>query len=106
MSVRLGRFTGWLDGYRLHMELLSYILTLFIVGLVIGGLARLIVPGTAGMGLLATSAAGIGGSLLGGLVTRYLVDPKEDWVGFLIAVLCAAALVAMMAPRRSVPRGA
>lgn len=85
------------------MDLLIYILALFIGGLILGALARLLVPGTGGMGLLATSFAGISGSLLGGLVTRYLVEPKEDWVGLLIAVICAAAVVALIAPRRRDP---
>jgi uncharacterized membrane protein YeaQ/YmgE (transglycosylase-associated protein family) len=83
------------------VELLEYLLILFVSGLIIGALARLIVPGTGGMGLFATALAGIGGSLLGGLVVRYLVDPKEDWVGILIAVLCAALIVAFFAPGRS-----
>jgi uncharacterized membrane protein YeaQ/YmgE (transglycosylase-associated protein family) len=83
------------------MELLEYLFWLFVGGLIIGALARLIVPGTGGMGIIATALAGIGGSLLGGLVVRYLVDPREDWVGILIAVLCAALIVAFLAPRRS-----
>jgi uncharacterized membrane protein YeaQ/YmgE (transglycosylase-associated protein family) len=82
------------------MELIVYLLLLFLVGLIIGAVARLIVPGTGGMGLLATAFAGIAGSLLGGLVTRYLVDPREDWIGLLIAVGCAALIVALIAPRR------
>lgn len=85
------------------MELIVYLLLLFVVGLVLGALARLIVPGTGGMGLLATAFAGIAGSLLGGLVTRYLVDPREDWVGLLIAVGCAAIVVALIAPGRGSP---
>ena len=86
------------------MELITYLFWLFIGGLIIGALARLLVSGTGGLGLLATSFAGISGSLLGGLVTRYLVDPKEDWVGFAIAVVCAAAVIALMTPRgRSAP---
>jgi uncharacterized membrane protein YeaQ/YmgE (transglycosylase-associated protein family) len=82
------------------MELLEYLLWIFLGGLIIGALARLIVPGTGGMGIIATALAGIGGALLGGLVVRYLVDPKEDWVGILIAVLCAALIVAFLAPGR------
>jgi uncharacterized membrane protein YeaQ/YmgE (transglycosylase-associated protein family) len=82
------------------MELLTYLLFLFLGGLIIGALARLIVPGTGGMGILATALAGIAGSFLGGLVVRYLVDPKEDWVGILIAILCAALVVALIAPGR------
>ena len=82
------------------MELLVLLLWLFVAGLLIGALARLIVPGTGGMGLLATAFAGIAGSLLGGLVTRYLVDPKEDWVSIAIAIGCAALVVAALAPGR------
>jgi uncharacterized membrane protein YeaQ/YmgE (transglycosylase-associated protein family) len=82
------------------MDLLVYLLVLFIGGLIIGAIARLIVPGTAGMGIFATALAGIAGSFLGGLVVRYLVDPREDWVGILIAILCAAAVVALVAPGR------
>jgi uncharacterized membrane protein YeaQ/YmgE (transglycosylase-associated protein family) len=40
-----------------------------IIGLVAGLLARLIMPGKDAMGLLATMALGIVGSLLGGLVS-------------------------------------
>lgn len=88
-------------GYRGGVDLLAYLFFLFLGGLIIGALARLIVPGTGGMGIFATALAGIAGSFLGGLVTRYLVEPKEDWVGVGIAVLCAALVVAMIAPRRA-----
>lgn len=82
------------------MDLVFYLLWLFVGGLIIGALARLIVPGTAGMGIFATALAGIAGAFLGGLVVRYLIDPREDWVGIVIAILCAAAVVALIAPRR------
>jgi uncharacterized membrane protein YeaQ/YmgE (transglycosylase-associated protein family) len=42
------------------------------VGLIAGGLARLIMPGKDPMGLLATILLGIAGSILGGLVSRAL----------------------------------
>lgn len=82
------------------MELVVYLFWLFVGGLIIGALARLIVPGTGGMGLFATAFAGIAGSFLGGLVVRYLVDPREDWVGIGIAIGCAALVVAALAPGR------
>ena len=82
------------------MDLIVLILWLFLAGLIIGAIARLIVPGTGGMGLIATAFAGIAGSLLGGLVTRYLVDPREDWVSIAIAIGCAALVVAFLAPGR------
>lgn len=82
------------------MDLIVYIFWLFVFGLIIGAVARIFVSGTGGMGLLRTAIAGVAGSFAGGLVVRYLVDPKEDWVGIAIAVLCAVAFVAILAPRR------
>lgn len=81
------------------MDLLTYLFFLFLGGLLLGAIARLLVPGTGGMGLLATSLAGIGGSFGAGLIVRYLVDPREDWVGIAIAIGVAAVLVALMRPR-------
>jgi uncharacterized membrane protein YeaQ/YmgE (transglycosylase-associated protein family) len=86
------------------MDLLVYLLWLFIVGLVIGAVARLLVPGTAGMGILATALSGIAGAFLAGLAMRYLIEPREDWVGVLVAVLCAAAVIALVGQRRGAVR--
>lgn len=82
------------------MDLLVYLFWLFIGGLIIGAVARLIVPDTAGMGIFATSLAGITGAILAGLVMRYLIDVKEDWVAIVIAILCAGIVVALLRPRR------
>lgn len=74
------------------LNLIWYLL----VGLVVGGLARLVVPNTGGMSLLATALAGIGGALLGGMVA----DELFDWglLGSLVAsVAVAAVLVAIIA---------
>lgn len=86
------------------MDLIWFLLVLFLFGLILGALGRVLVSGTSGMGVMRTSLAGILGSLTGGLVTRYLVEPKADWVEFLIAVILAAVFVAMLAPRRGAPR--
>jgi uncharacterized membrane protein YeaQ/YmgE (transglycosylase-associated protein family) len=67
-----------------------------LVGIIIGGLARLLVRGTSNYGIGMTILAGIGGSLLGGLLAH--------WIGvggvleFILAVLVAAVLVALTAP--------
>ncbi|MGN6378576.1 MAG: GlsB/YeaQ/YmgE family stress response membrane protein, partial [Gaiellales bacterium] len=45
-----------------------------IVGLVIGGLARLLVSGRQDMGLLETALFGIAGSLLGGIIANDVLD--------------------------------
>ncbi len=65
-----------------------------LIGLVIGALARLVIPGRQTMGLLATAASGVGGAILGGLVAHAI------GVGaifqFVIAVGVAAAIVAVV----------
>jgi uncharacterized membrane protein YeaQ/YmgE (transglycosylase-associated protein family) len=75
------------------VEVVWLILVLFVIGLVVGALARLLVPGPNPMGLLGTSLAGIGGALGAGLLSRYVIDPESDLVSFLLAVGCAAVLV-------------
>jgi uncharacterized membrane protein YeaQ/YmgE (transglycosylase-associated protein family) len=63
-----------------------------LVGLAIGLLARLILPGAHPIGWLGTIAAGIAGALLGGIL-----GDAFDLVGvlqFVLAVLVAAALIA------------
>jgi uncharacterized membrane protein YeaQ/YmgE (transglycosylase-associated protein family) len=70
-----------------------------VVGLVIGGLARLLVRGTGGLGLGVTIIAGLVGSIAGGWISHAL-----DLAGFLqllVAVLVAAALIGVaMSSRR------
>jgi uncharacterized membrane protein YeaQ/YmgE (transglycosylase-associated protein family) len=68
-----------------------------LVGLVIGGLARVLVRGTGRYGMGMTIIAGIGGSLLGALLANAL---DRGWVvQFLLAVLAAAVLIAITVPR-------
>jgi uncharacterized membrane protein YeaQ/YmgE (transglycosylase-associated protein family) len=63
-----------------------------IVGLVIGGLGRLVVSGRQEMSLLETALFGIIGALLGGIIANDVLD--VGWLGqFLTAVIVAALLV-------------
>lgn len=75
-----------------------------LVGLVIGALARLILPGAQDLGLLATALFGIGGSLLGGIVARAL--DVGSILQFVIAVLVAAGLIALVSASRDRSRSA
>jgi uncharacterized membrane protein YeaQ/YmgE (transglycosylase-associated protein family) len=74
------------------------ILTTIVVGLIIGGLGRLVVPGYQAIGLLATFAAGLCGSIVGGFLGEHVFH-----LGHLATVLVeigvAAAVVALMAGR-------
>jgi uncharacterized membrane protein YeaQ/YmgE (transglycosylase-associated protein family) len=70
------------------------VLWLVLVGLVIGALARLVLPGQQQLGLLATALYGIGGSLIGGIVADALNFGAV--LGFLTAVGVAALLIALI----------
>jgi uncharacterized membrane protein YeaQ/YmgE (transglycosylase-associated protein family) len=65
-----------------------------LIGLVIGGVARLLIPGTQAIGWLTTILCGLGGALLGGIVARAL--DAGSIVQFIIAVLVAAVLIAVI----------
>lgn len=74
------------------MEVIGYILALALSGLVIGALARLLLPGRDPMSLLETMLAGIGGALIAGLIAYYVFD-SEEGAGLLLSVLCAILIV-------------
>jgi uncharacterized membrane protein YeaQ/YmgE (transglycosylase-associated protein family) len=72
------------------MGLLTYLILLAVWGLIIGGLARLALPGPDPMGLGMTMLIGIAGSFLGGLVTYFIFgDPTGGglFISFVFAVL-------------------
>ena len=52
-------------------------LWMFIVGIVVGAIARAIMPGTAHMGLIMTGVLGIVGSFVGGFIARLFSRPPE-----------------------------
>jgi uncharacterized membrane protein YeaQ/YmgE (transglycosylase-associated protein family) len=67
-----------------------------VAGLVIGALARLIVPGKQRLGILATLALGLVGSLIGGLIAQFF-GTGSIWelniIGFVLAVVAAVLLI-------------
>ena len=69
---------------------LAFILFILLWGLVVGALARLAVPGPDPMPIWLTIAIGIGGSLIGGIVTRIFFGTG---VSFFFAFLGALLLV-------------
>jgi uncharacterized membrane protein YeaQ/YmgE (transglycosylase-associated protein family) len=62
--------------------MLGLIVTLIIVGLIAGALARLIVPGRQHMSILMTIVIGMVGSFVGGFL-GYLIFGKDSAEGFL-----------------------
>ena len=50
---------------------------MFIVGIVVGAIAKLIFPGAAHMGVILTGILGIVGSFVGGFIARLFNKPAE-----------------------------
>jgi uncharacterized membrane protein YeaQ/YmgE (transglycosylase-associated protein family) len=73
------------------------IVVFIVIGRVIGGLARLALPGRDPMGLFATAAVGIAGSVISGLIVR-LAFHRVGW-SFLIALIVSTGIVYLI--RRS-----
>jgi len=86
------------------------IITALIVGLVIGALGRLVVPGKQNIPIWLTMVVGIVAALLGTVLARAfgVADTKGfDWIEFLFQVVLAAigvALVAGVGSRRRLTR--
>jgi len=77
------------------MGIVTFLIWLVVSGLIVGALARLLVPGRQPIGLLGTAVLGIAGSFVGGLIFWAVAEHpgKHPAVGFLVAVACAAVLL-------------
>ncbi|MCU1612764.1 MAG: hypothetical protein JWO98_304 [Frankiales bacterium] len=67
-----------------------------VAGLVIGALARLIVPGRQNLSLLATLGLGVVGSVIGGVIATVLGTGsiwELNMLGFVLAVVASVLLV-------------
>lgn len=80
-------------------ELLIFLLALAISGLIVGAVARVLVPGPSPMGILGTIGAGIAGAFIGGLVGK-LIWGTNYTPGFIMAVLGAMVIVWAVSRRR------
>ena len=69
-----------------------------VAGLIIGALARLLMPGRQKIGLLWTLLLGLAGSVIGGSIAN-LLGTGDIWelnvIGFVVAVVSAVALLAV-----------
>jgi uncharacterized membrane protein YeaQ/YmgE (transglycosylase-associated protein family) len=79
------------------MGLIAFLISLAALGLVIGALGRLALPGPDPMGIGETIAIGLAGSFVGGIITSLLAG-RNAW-SFLVAVACATGIVYLI--RRS-----
>jgi uncharacterized membrane protein YeaQ/YmgE (transglycosylase-associated protein family) len=83
------------------MSLLTYLILLAVTGLIVGGLARLALPGPDPMSIFQTIGIGILGSLLAGLIALAFFGRTGG--GLILSVLCATFLVYLV--RRSRGQG-
>ncbi len=79
-------------------SLLVFLLVLALFGLIVGAIARLLVPGPTPLGLLGTMAAGIAGAFLGGLVGKLLFGPTYA-PGWIMSIIGAVVIVALVSHR-------
>ncbi len=73
------------------MSVLAYIVAIAVTGLIVGGLARLALPGKDPMSLWETMLIGIAGSLAAG-VLGWLIFGRGSG-GVVLAVLCSSLIV-------------
>lgn len=70
---------------------------MFVVGIVIGAIARLIMPGSQNLGLLMTGVLGVAGSFVGGFIARLFSKPEEGSAfhpaGIIMSVIGALILL-------------
>jgi uncharacterized membrane protein YeaQ/YmgE (transglycosylase-associated protein family) len=71
---------------------ISEIIWMAVIGLIVGLVARFLMPGRDPMGLIMTSILGIAGSFLGTFLGRYLFGPSYQ-AGWLMSVLGAFVLL-------------
>lgn len=92
--------------------MLGLIISLIVVGLIAGAVARLLVPGRQNIGILATIVLGIIGSFIGGFL-GYLIFHKDAGNGFfqpsgiigsIIGAVIALLIYTRMSGRRTVTR--
>ena len=80
--------------------MLMEILLILLVGLVVGVIARFVMPGAQPMGWIATTLLGIGGAFVGGLggqaLGLYKVGEPAGWIGAVIGALILLVIYRMI----------
>ena len=77
-----------------------HLLWMLIVGIVVGAIARFLMPGAQHMGLLMTGIVGIAGSFIGGFIARLFSKPADGAIvhpaGIILSVVGALILLYVM----------
>lgn len=80
---------------------ISAVITWLIIGLVVGGLAHLLVPGRHRIGILRMLIFGIIGAVVGGFVTAAVFGVGHLLISFIVSLLVAALLISAVSHPRS-----
>ena len=78
------------------MGIVWTILSAIVTGLIVGALARLVVPGTKGISIIMTIVLGIAGAVVGSLIYGLFGGtdtPGIDWIRLVVQVIAAAIFV-------------
>ncbi|SCK30406.1 Uncharacterized membrane protein YeaQ/YmgE, transglycosylase-associated protein family [Variovorax sp. HW608] len=74
-----------------------HLIWMFIVGIIVGAIARFIMPGADHMGILMTGLLGIAGSFVGGFIARIFSKPADGALvhpaGLILSVIGAMILL-------------
>lgn len=83
------------------MEIISWIVS----GLIIGAIAKLLFPGNERMGCISTIALGVLGSVLGGIIAKFLWKPGPlEPAGWILSIIGAVIVLAIVSrTRRRIP---
>ena len=88
--------------------MLGLIISAIVVGLIIGALGRLVLPGQQNISIWLTIAIGVAAALIGSLIASALgvgATRGIDWIKLIIQVALAAGGVALVAGRSTAGRG-
>ena len=79
--------------------MIGFVLGLLVMGLVVGALARLLVPGRDPMSIGATLLLGVVGSIISGVVGNLLFD--NEGISFLLALVVTVVLLLVLRRTRT-----
>jgi uncharacterized membrane protein YeaQ/YmgE (transglycosylase-associated protein family) len=80
---------------------LSVIIWWLVIGLVVGAIGHLLVPGRQRIGILLTIVFGIVGAVVGGIVTTAIIGTGHTVITFIVAIILAALLISAVSHPRS-----
>src|SRR5437773_9670512 len=78
---------------------LSVIIWWILIGLVVGAVARLVIPGRQHIGIIVTILIGIVAAIVGGILTAAVLGAGHTVITFIVAVLLAALAVSAFTTR-------